>query len=82
MYVISGVIVLMEKLIVYNVKMFCDKYGIDVKVWYEVMKVDMEKKMVYVEYMKMKDVFEFLYDWLLIVIGVCFVMLEWEGWEL
>ena len=46
--------------------MFRDKYGIDAKVRHEVTKVDTEKKMVYAEHTKTKDIFEFSYDRLLI----------------
>ena len=61
-YVISGAIASTEKLIARNVKMFRDKYGIDAKVRHEVTKVDTEKKMVYAEHTKTKDIFEFSYD--------------------
>ena len=73
-YVISGAIASTEKLIARNVKMFRDKYGIDAKVRHEVMKVDTEKKIVYAEHTKTKDVFEFSYDRLLIATGVRPVM--------
>ena len=65
-YVISGAIASTEKLIARNVKTFRDKYGIDAKVRHEVTKVDTEKKIVYAEHTKTKDVFEFSYDRLLI----------------
>ena len=78
-YVISGAIASTEKLIARNVKTFREKYGIDAKVRHEVTKVDTEKKMVYAEHTKTKDVFEFSYDRLLIATGVRPVMPEWEG---
>lgn len=78
-YVISGAIASTEKLIARNVKTFRDKYGIDAKVRHEVTKVDTEKKIVYAEHTKTKDVFEFSYDRLLIATGVRPVMPEWKA---
>ncbi|AND06861.1 FAD-dependent oxidoreductase [Bacillus thuringiensis] len=81
-YVISGAIASTEKLIARNVKTFRDKYGIDAKVRHEVTKVDTEKKVVYAEHTKTKDIFEFPYERLLIATGVRPVMPEWEGRDL
>ena len=78
-YVISGAIASTEKLIARNVKTFRDKYGIDAKVRHEVTKVDTEKKMVYAEHTKTKDVFEFSYDRLLIATGYVLLCQNGKG---
>ncbi len=58
-YVISGAIASTEKLIARNVKTFRAKYGIDAKVRHEVTKVDKEKKRIYEEQTKTKEVIDF-----------------------
>jgi NADPH-dependent 2,4-dienoyl-CoA reductase/sulfur reductase-like enzyme len=78
-YVISGKINSTEKLIARTQTTFQTKYGIDARVFHEVLKVDSKNKMVSGIDHSNGETFNMSYDRLLIATGVSPVVPEWEG---
>ncbi|OAS88380.1 MULTISPECIES: CoA-disulfide reductase [Metabacillus] len=78
-YVISGKIDSTEKLIARTQETFRDKYGIDARIFHEVLQVDSENKTVSGIDHSNEESFSLSYDRLLIATGVSPVVPDWEG---
>ncbi|MBO1515411.1 CoA-disulfide reductase [Metabacillus bambusae] len=78
-YVISGKIDSTERLIARTQETFRDKYGIDARIFHEVLQVDSENKMVSGLDHSNGQSFSLSYDRLLIATGVSPVVPDWEG---
>ncbi|WP_299088969.1 CoA-disulfide reductase [uncultured Metabacillus sp.] len=78
-YVISGKIASTDKLIARTQETFRNKYGIDARIFHEVVNVDVKSKQVSGIDHSSRKTFTMPYDRLLIATGVSPVIPDWEG---
>ncbi|MEC1158091.1 CoA-disulfide reductase [Cytobacillus horneckiae] len=78
-YLISGKIEAKEKLIARTQTTFREKYGIDARIFHEVLHVDVQNKFVSGVNQSNGESFKFPYDRLLIATGVSPVVPDWQG---